>query len=81
MLEVCALLNHQISFALLQMLAWNIRGTCRSVGQGHLSVYLQSQELCEAHAASVTKTLVSNHNNINGNKGNKVSTSRCALYQ
>lgn len=50
MLEVCALLNHRISFALLQTLAWSTGGTRRSVGQGHLGVYLQSQDLYEADA-------------------------------
>lgn len=47
MLEVCALLNHQISFALLQTLAWSTR---RSVGQGHRVVYLRSQDLYEVDA-------------------------------
>lgn len=40
-----AILNHQISFALLQMLAWMSGGRGRLVSLGYLSVYSQSESL------------------------------------
>lgn len=48
MLEVLALFNHQISFALLQMLAWSTGVTCSLGGQSHLSIYSQSQDIYKA---------------------------------
>lgn len=61
MLEVCALLNHQISFALLQTLAWSTGGMCRSVGLGHLSVYLQSQDLYQVDTGFSGEDTYSQH--------------------
>lgn len=61
MLEVCALLNQQISFAVLQMLALSRAGMCRSVGQGHLSVYLQSQDLYKVDAGFSGEDAFSRH--------------------